>query len=166
MDTRLLDEDGIMQLCFVTDDVERAAKWFSELTGKPIPPEGKAAEPDEAQATYLGRPATVGCRIIMFKFGNIDFEFLEPGPEKSAWRDILEEKGPGFHHFAFRTRNMSKRRAFLEGHGHAMLQSGEFDGASGRYAYFDTRPELGALIELLEFNNDMEAQPAVAKAAP
>ena len=130
------------------------------------PPEGKAAEPDEAQATYLGKPAAVGCRIIMFKFGNIDFEFLEPGPEKSAWRDILEEKGPGFHHFAFRTRNMSKRRAFLEGHGHAMLQSGEFDGASGRYAYFDTRPELGALIELLEFNNDMEAQPAVAKAAP
>ena len=104
MDKRLLDEDEIMQLCFVTDDLEKSAKWFSELTGKPIPPEGKAAEPGEAQAVYNGRPAAVGCRIIMFKFGNIDFEFLQPGPEKSAWRDILEQKGPGFHHFAFRTR--------------------------------------------------------------
>ncbi len=132
MDERLLDEDAIMQICFVTADVEKSARWFSELTGKPIPPEGKAAAPEEAQATYLGKPATVGCRIIMFKFGNIDFELLEPGPEKSAWRDILEEKGPGFHHFAFRTRNMSQRRAFLEAHGHAMLQSGEFDGSNGR----------------------------------
>jgi hypothetical protein len=105
MDRRLLDEDEIMQLCFVTDDVQKSAKWFSDLTGKPIPSEGKAAEPHEAQALYLGKPAAVGCRIIMFKFGNIDFEFLQPGPEKSAWRDVLEEKGPGFHHFAFRTRN-------------------------------------------------------------
>ena len=158
MDRRLLDEDEIMQLCFVTDDVQKSAKWFSDLTGKPIPSEGKAAEPHEAQALYLGKPAAVGCRIIMFKFGNIDFEFLQPGPEKSAWRDVLEEKGPGFHHFAFRTRNLTKRHAYLESKGHKLVQRGEFDGGSGRYAYYDTTAQLGALIELLEFDRDKEAQ--------
>ncbi|MGZ2427540.1 hypothetical protein ACVIRM_006564 [Rhizobium laguerreae] len=25
-----------------------------------------------------------------FTSGNIDVEFLQPGPEKSAWRDLLE----------------------------------------------------------------------------
>ncbi len=158
MDKRLLDEDEIMQLCFVTDDLERSAKWFSDLTGKPIPPQGKAADPERAQAIYRGQPAAVGCRIIMFKFGNIDFEFLQPGPEKSAWRDILEQKGPGFHHFAFRTRNLSKRNAYLEGKGHKLLQRGEFDGGEGRYAYYDVLPQLGAMIELLEFDKDKEAQ--------
>jgi catechol 2,3-dioxygenase-like lactoylglutathione lyase family enzyme len=158
MDKRLLDEDEIMQLCFVTDDVQKSARWFADLVGKEVPTEGKAADPDEARAIYNGKPATVGCRIIMFKFGNIDFEFLQPGPEKSAWRDILEQKGPGFHHLAFRTRNMTKRGQYLESKGHKLLQSGEFDGGHGRYAYFDTIQNLGAMIELLEFDRDKEPQ--------
>ena len=100
MDKRLLDEDEVMQICFVTDDVVKSAQWFSDLTGKPMPKEGRAAEPEEAKAIYNGKPADVGCRIMMFQFGNIDVEFLQPGPEKSAWRDLLEEKGPGCHQSA------------------------------------------------------------------
>ena len=159
MDKKLLDEDRVFQICFVTNDVKKSAKWFSDLTGKPIPPEGKAADPEEAQAIYHGKPADVGCRIILFEFGNIDVEFLQPGPEKSAWRDLLEEKGPGCHHIAFKTRNLTERHAFLEGMGHKLLQRGEFDGSNGRYAYYDTVPELGVMIELLEFDSDKEPQP-------
>ena len=94
MDDRLLDEDRVMQICFVTENLEASLDWFSELTGKPRPPIGKAAEPDEAQAVYKGSPARVGCTLAVYQFGNIDVEFLQPGPEKSAWRDLLEEKGP------------------------------------------------------------------------
>lgn len=158
MDKRLLDEDAVMQICFVTDDALKSAEWFSNLTGKPVPNEGYAADADEAKATYKGKPAEVGCKIRMFEFGNIDVEFLEPGPEKSAWRDLLEDKGPGCHHIAFKTRNMTKRAAYLENLGHKELQRGEFDGSHGRYAYFDTVKDLGVMIELLEFNSDMEAQ--------
>ncbi|MHA6297136.1 VOC family protein [Devosia sp. CAU 1758] len=159
MDKRLLDEDEVMQICFVTDDVVKSAQWFADLTGKPMPTEGRAAEPEEAKAIYRGKPADVGCRIMMFKFGNIDVEFLQPGPEKSAWRDLLEEKGPGCHHIAFRTRNLTKRDAYLESKGHPLLQRGEFDGSHGRYAYYDTVKDLGVMIELLEFDKDKEAQP-------
>jgi len=158
MDTRLLDEDAVMQICFVTDDVVKSAKWFSDLTGKPMPKEGRAASPEEAKAIYNGTPADVGCRIMMFEFGNIDVEFLEPGPEKSAWRDLLEQKGPGCHHIAFRTRNLTKRNKYLEDKGHRLLQRGEFDGSHGRYAYYDTVNDLGVMIELLEFDKDKEPQ--------
>jgi hypothetical protein len=158
MDKRLLDEDEVMQICFVTHDALKSAEWFAELTGKPLPPEGKAADPEEAQAIYDGKPASVGCRIRMFKFGNIDVEFLEPGPEKSAWRDLLEAKGPGCHHIAFRTRNLTRRHAYLEEKGHPLLQRGEFHGGHGRYAYYDTVPELGVMVELLEFDRDKEPQ--------
>ncbi|MCP4380027.1 MAG: lactoylglutathione lyase [Hyphomicrobiales bacterium] len=158
MDERLLDEDKVMQICFVTDDLEKSVRWFSELTGKPVPPTGKAAEPEEAQAIYHGHGAAVGCRLAMFAFGNIDVEFLEPGPEPSAWRDLLEEKGPGCHHIAFKTRNLEKRHAYLEGKGHPLLQRGEFDGGGGRYAYYDTVPDLGVMIELLEFDQDRVSQ--------
>ena len=159
MDKRLLDEDEVMQICFVTDDVVKSAQWFADLTGKPMPNEGRAADPHEAKAIYTGAPADVGCRIMMFKFGNIDVEFLQPGPEKSAWRDLLEQKGPGCHHIAFRTRNLTKRHDYLEAKGHKLLQRGEFDGSHGRYAYYDTVKDLGVMIELLEFDKDKEAQP-------
>ena len=158
MDTRLLDEDAVMQICFVTDDALKSAQWFADLTGKPLPAEGRAADPDQAQAVYNGKPAAVGCKIRMFAFGNIDVEFLEPGPEQSAWRDLLDAKGPGCHHIAFRTRNLTERHAYLESKGHALLQRGEFDGGHGRYAYYDTVKDLGVMVELLEFNKDMQPQ--------
>ncbi|MDE1995951.1 MAG: VOC family protein [Rhizobiaceae bacterium] len=160
MPEHLLDEDAIMQICFVTHDVQTSAKWFSDLTAKPVPPEGKAADPEEAKAVYNGKPASVGCRMIIFKFGNIDVEFIQPGPEKSAWRDLLEAKGPGCHHIAFKTRNLTERNRYLEDKGHGLLQRGEFTG--GRYAYYDTVPQLGVMLELLEFDNDRQPQAAGA----
>ena len=159
MDRRLLDEDAIMQICFVTDNLEKSLDWFADLTGKTPSHIGAAAGHDEARAVYHGKPAEVSCRLAMFKFGNIDVEFLQPGPEKSAWRDLLEAKGPGCHHIAFRTRNLTKRDAYLESKGHKLLQRGEFDGSHGRYAYYDTVKDLGVMVELLEFDKDKEGQP-------
>lgn len=158
MGENLLDEDKVMQICFVTHNLEQSAQWFADLVGKPVPPIGKAAPPDQAQATYHGKPASVSCRLVLFEFGNIDVEFLEPGPEPSAWRDLLEERGPGVHHIAFKTRNMTAKSAFLTERDHTLLQSGEFDGGGGRYAYFDTVDQLGTMIELLEFDRDKEPQ--------
>ena len=34
MDDRLLDEDAVSQICFVTDNLEDSLRWFSDLTGK------------------------------------------------------------------------------------------------------------------------------------
>jgi methylmalonyl-CoA/ethylmalonyl-CoA epimerase len=159
MDHRLLDEDHIAQLCFVTDDVQKSARWFSELTGKPVPDEIVSHNAATIPVTYHGKPATPTYRIIIFEFGNIAVEFVQPGPEKSAWRDVLETKGPGFHHFAINTRNMTKRGAYLEGQGLRLLQRGEFDDRSGSYAYYDASAQLGTMIELLESNDRREPQP-------
>lgn len=158
MSDRLLDEDKVMQICFVTDNLEKSIAWFSDLSGKTASPIGKAADPDEAEATYNGKPASVGCRLAMFVFANIDVEFLEPGPEPSAWRDLLEEKGPGCNHIAFKTRNLTARNAYLESKGHKQVQRGEFDGGGGRYAYYDTMADLGVMVELLEFDTDKAQQ--------
>ncbi|MEF2070066.1 VOC family protein [Consotaella aegiceratis] len=156
MDKRLLDEDVVMQLCFVTDDLERSVAWFADLTGKEPAHRGKSAAPEVAQATYQGKPATITFRLALFRFANIDLEFLEPGPEPSTWRDQLNEKGPGFHHFAFRTRDMGQRRDYLTAKGVPMIQHGEFEGQDGRYEYFDSTPQMGAIIELLEWDKDKE----------
>jgi methylmalonyl-CoA/ethylmalonyl-CoA epimerase len=158
MDRRLLDEDAIIQICFVTSQLEKTAAWLSDLIGMEPGPV-RTLRPDQDHAIYKGSHSKFGCRIQFFEFGNIQLELLEPGPEKSAWRDVLEEKGPGFHHFAFKTRNLTTRSAYLEAKGHSLIQCGNFDAGGGRYAYFDTMAQLGALTELLEFDEDMEQQP-------
>jgi len=159
-DGRLLDDRAVMQICFVTDDVNKTTAWFADLFGVAPGELRTSADAETAKARYKGEPAVVSCKTKIFSFDNIDIEILEPGPEKSAWRDVLEEKGPCVHHIAIRTRNMTKRSAYLEGNGQAKLQSGEFNGGGGgRYAYFDASAKLGTLIELLEFDNDKEPQP-------
>jgi len=152
------DGEELLQICFVTHKLEESAAWFSQLTGLPLPPVSYAADPDKAQAVYRGGPTRIGCRIMMFHFAHIDLEFIEPGPEPSAWRDLLESRGPGFHHLAFKTRNLTRDTAALEAAGHPMLQRGEFQSGTGRYAYFDTEGALGGLIELLEFDRDKQPQ--------
>ena len=47
---------------------------------------------------------------------------------------------------------MKEKIASFEKGGYPLLQKGEFAG--GRYAYFDTEKQLGALIELLEFDKE------------
>lgn len=151
-------ENAIMQICFVTENIEQSAAWFADLTGAPVPEVIEAGRSEAAQTVYMDRPHTAGCKLAFFRLDNLDIEFLEPGPEKSAWRDLLEERGPGCHHIAFRSRNLSKQTDYLEAKGHKMIQKGEFDGGGGRYAYFDTAKKLGVLFELLEMDSDREPQ--------
>jgi hypothetical protein len=156
LDNSLLSDGGIIQMCFVTDDLDRTADWLGSLLNVPAGPV-RTIHPDP-HALYKGQNAAFTCRIRFIELGAMSIEIIEPGPEKSAWRDVLDERGPGFHHMGIKTRNLTKQRAYLEGRGHELIQIGGFDAGGGRYAYFNTMPQLGALIELLEWDDDMEPQ--------
>ena len=156
MHNSILADGGIIQMCFVTDDLDRTANWLGELLKVPAGPV-RTLRP-EPNALYKGQGGAFTCRIRFIELGAMAIEIIEPGPEKSAWRDVLEARGPGFHHMGIKTRNLTEQRAYLEGRGHELIQIGGFDAGGGRYAYFNTMPQLGALIELLEFDDDTEPQ--------
>lgn len=157
MAAKLAEDDKVLQICFVTPDLEQTAEWFSGLTGKQIPPINQTPE-GGAPATYQGERIKTGFRQMLFDFGNIAVEFIQPGTEPGTWRDFLDEKGPSVHHIAFKTRNIQRDTAFLADNGHSTIQLGEFEGGGGRYGYYDTIRELGCLVELLEFDSDRESQ--------
>ena len=166
MDKRLLDEDEVMQICFVTDDVEKSAQWFAELTGKPMPEEGKAAEPDEAQAIYHGKPAAVGCKIRMFAFGNIDVEFLRARPRKERLARPAGGEGPRLPpHRLPHPQPDQARTPTSRARATSCCSAASSTAAHGRYAYYDTVPDLGVMVELLEFDKDKEPQGQPARAA-
>lgn len=149
------DDQVIFQVAFVTDDIEKTKKWFAEMFSMKVPETIVTAPRAESQTEYNGAPSESRCKLAFFEFGNVTVELLEPDEKPSCWREVLERKGPGFHHFAFKIKGMKEKIAAFEKDGYPLLQRGEFTG--GRYAYMDTEKGYGALLELLEFDKELAA---------
>jgi methylmalonyl-CoA/ethylmalonyl-CoA epimerase len=149
------DDQVIFQVAFVTDDIEKTKRWFADMFSMKVPETIMTAPRSESQTEVKGAPSDARCKLAFFEFGNVTVELIEPDEKPSCWRDILERKGPGFHHFAFKIKGMRDKIAAFEKEGYPLVQRGEFTG--GRYAYLDTEKQFGALIELLEFDKELAA---------
>jgi catechol 2,3-dioxygenase-like lactoylglutathione lyase family enzyme len=156
MDAPFVDEKSVFQVCFVTRDIEKTKTWLAGLLGMDVPTTIVSGARAEAETEYLGAPSDARCKLAFFALDNTTIELIEPDEHPSCWRDFLDRNGPGCHHVAFRVGGMKQKIATFAAGGHRLLQKGEFTG--GRYAYVDTEPELGILVELLEF--DRPAPPA------
>jgi methylmalonyl-CoA/ethylmalonyl-CoA epimerase len=144
------DDKVVFQVAFVTDDIEKTANWMAGFFDMPVPEISMSGPRSEAETEYMGDPSEARCKLAFFEFGNVTLELVGPDENPSCWRDFLDKDGPGCHHIAFKVNGMKKKIAGFEQGGYPLLQKGEFTG--GRYAYVDTEPQLGILIELLEFD--------------
>lgn len=150
MSERYVDDRSVFQICFVTADIEKTKTWLAGLLGMPVPETIVTGPREEAETEYLGQPSEARCKLAFFDMANTTIELVEPDEHPSCWRDFLDRNGPGCHHIAFKVGGMKKKIAAFEQGGYPLLQKGEFEG--GRYAYVDTEPQLGVLVELLEFD--------------
>ena len=145
-----VDEKSVFQICFVTADMDKTKSWLAGLLDMPVPDTHVTGPRSETDAEYLGEPMDAGCKLAFFEMGNTTIELIEPDAHPSCWRDFLDRNGPGCHHIAFKVGGMKQKIATFEKGGYPLLQKGEFTG--GRYAYVNTEPQLGILVELLEFD--------------
>jgi hypothetical protein len=143
-----LGTDKVVQIGIVVADVEATALAWSRLLGQPMPEIRITDEYDFAGTEYGGAPTLARARMAFFNVGQLDIELLEPLGEPSTWNDQLQQHGSSLHHLAFDIAGMGAKRAYLNAEGFRLIQRGEFVG--GRYAYFDTQAQLGAILELLE----------------
>ncbi|MFV0253491.1 MAG: VOC family protein [Beutenbergiaceae bacterium] len=152
MKTPIRDTESVMamQVCFVTDDIERTLAFFGDIIGKPTPEIGKEPPVELARPRYLGEDTNIGFRQAAFTWRNTIIEFIEPDQTPSAWRDWLDRHGPSVHHLGFTVPDMDAASESLTEAGVPTLQDGHFPG--GRYAYTDSEKQLGTLIELLEID--------------
>ena len=135
--------------CCAGQDIHDA-RLAAEMLGIPVP-ELKSTPPVEiAKPRYNGELAVLGCRQINMRWGGIGIEFIEPDENPSTWRDFLERRGPGIHHIGFRVSDMAAKNEEFHAEGYPTIQEGSFHG--GCYAYNNTEPDLGILIELLQFD--------------
>ncbi|WP_295815669.1 VOC family protein [uncultured Deinococcus sp.] len=147
---RGLGSDELMQVGVVVADVHAAVRAYREVLGLPEPAWVEIRPDDDPHATYRGRPLTADAQLAIFQLGQVQLEVFQPGARDSAWRQFLDDHGPGAHHIAFRVPDTARVTDHLARHGTEVLQQGSSSDGRWRYTYYPTERDLGVVLEVLE----------------
>lgn len=148
MDKQVLDTNVICQIGIVVRDIERTAKAYADIFGMDMPQIRITDTVEITHINFRGAPTQARAKLAFFQMGSVSLELIEPVGEPSTWQEFLDEHGEGAHHIAFRIRGMDEVLAYLDGKDISAIQRGDYTG--GRYAYVDSAPVLGVMLELLE----------------
>jgi len=99
-------------------------------------------------STYRGKPGGFKYRVAYAQFGAIQLEFIQPLEGRTVYEEFLKTRGEGIHHFGIMIDRMEEKLAAMKRVGIEVLQSGQRPGR--KYAYMDTEPSIGIMIELRE----------------
>jgi catechol 2,3-dioxygenase-like lactoylglutathione lyase family enzyme len=160
----LLDPLQVLQIAFVTDDLDAAMRRYSEGYG--ITPwsvyEISSATVRELKK-YDGR-TDFAYKAAMCHIRTLEWELVEPLDERSIYAEALRNRGPSLHHVAFEVPDFTAALRALEERGKRILQSGNWSGK--RFAHIDTFAELGYATELFEETPELEAPVPIYRFPP
>jgi hypothetical protein len=99
---------------------------------------------------YRGTPATALCDIALGFAGHMQIELICPNDEHpSVYKEHIERRGYGFHHFGVASTNMEEDINRLTATGYELAFTASVPTGS-QVAYFDTGGALPGMIELIE----------------
>ena len=147
-----LPEGSVTQTAYVVRDIERHAAEWTRLTG--AGPWFTLA-PELANMVYRGHSTQAKYRLAMAFVGATMLELIQPlDEEPSIFREILDERGEGFHHVAPRMTGLSGPRfdarcRELEHQGLTVALTNDVVGM-GRAAFYDAKDSIGGFVEVFE----------------
>ncbi|HWA25039.1 MAG TPA: VOC family protein [Lacunisphaera sp.] len=139
----------VCQIAVVVRDIEQSARAYAEFFGLPVPPIITTEPGLKVNQTYRGQPSDARCKLAFFQLDNTEIELTQPLGGPSSWQDILDEKGECIHHIAFQVTGTAEKTRLLQARGISLLHQGG-DPKTGQFSYFDTREQLGLIVETLE----------------
>ncbi len=146
---RLPTDRTIFQNAWVVDDVEAAAtRWAAELG---VGPFFVTEYTDQfSNITYRGQPSELSMVVALAQAGPVQVELIQPTTSQPcAYRDSVQPGTVGFHHMCVWTHDIEADTAYLNGLGYETANAG--NASSVRFAYYDTRPLLGCMLEVVEY---------------
>jgi catechol 2,3-dioxygenase-like lactoylglutathione lyase family enzyme len=139
----------ITQVGIIVRDIEASVERYSRIFGVEKPPIVITDGSEKARTKFAGEPTEARAKLAFFKMGQVQIELIEPIGGPSSWEHFLEEKGEGVHHIAFVTNDTNRLVNALGQEGIEAVQQGHFQG--GMYTYLDSVPELGVMLNVLQF---------------
>jgi len=156
----------ILQTSFVVKDVYESAQAFLDLYE--IGPWFVFEHYPMPQLQYRDSPTTMDFTIAAAFSGAMMFELIQQNDDRpSAYKDVVDARGYGFHHLAIPSYDYDKDLARYRKLGFAIANEGTApaDHGGGRAAYVDTTARLPGMIELMEIVPELTAALSELEAA-
>ena len=138
-------------------------KWVNELGVGPFFITDYTPDRFE-EITYRGAPADLHMRVGIAQAGPVQIELIEPVSEVCAYRDSVPRGTMGFHHMCVWTLDFEADHRYMASLGYPAANTGKVGPID--FAYFDTRPLMGCMLEVVTKNDATVARFAeIAEAA-
>ncbi len=139
----------LFQVGIVVRDLKESMKTYGTLLGISDWTEVEVNSSTIAIMTYHGKPVDHSFKAAFTMLGDLMIELLEPLEGPGIYRDFLNEKGEGIHHLGHaRVDDLDAAVQALEEAGFPCIETGGDDEGFHTWAYVDTTPALGYIIEL------------------
>ncbi|MCW8384132.1 VOC family protein [Streptomyces justiciae] len=147
--------DGLIQMAFVVEDLDAATARFSESFG--VGPWTVLRDFAGEDPRYRGEPTQARAHVALGFGGHMQYELIQPADElPSVHRDVIVERGYGFHHFGCATTAFDAAVEAMRRKGYEAVFTASV-GPDSRVAYFDTRDVLPGMTELIEASPGLDA---------
>ena len=136
----------VFQNAWVVPNVEQACLAWVEQMG--IGPFFVTEYRDAFDSvTYRGEAARLDMIVALAQAGNVQVELIQPLVEQCAYRDSVPAGQMGFHHMCVWTHDIDADTEYFKSLGYAAANHGKVGGVD--FAYYDTRPLLGCMLEVV-----------------
>ncbi len=158
------DFSHIIQIGVVVPDVDAAAEQLNRLLG--WVPAQELETMHIPGRFYRGKPEDFACRMLFYRFSNIELEMIQPLQGNSCWSDFLTSAGRGIHHLLFDLVSSDESIAELSQRGIEIEQRGRAlpYGENVFWAYVCSADPLGFTMELTnrrEYPKDQPSQSTI-----
>ena len=152
------------QVAWVVRDIAAAEKFFLETMGitRFLHMDNLAAK--DTEGTYLRKPGNWVCNLYLAYAGDTQVELIQPVSGASMYQESLDQRGDAVQHVAYWLDDSDYAAAaeHLESSGYPEIQG--FKLPLARVGYFDTRPAIGVVTEIVgatdeghEFRRNLKA---------
>jgi methylmalonyl-CoA/ethylmalonyl-CoA epimerase len=135
----------IEQVGIVVKNREKAMQTLTSIWG--IGP-FRLLDCDLPDGVVRGKKTHCKAKLAFAQAGPIEIELIEPEEGESTWGEFLRDRGEVVHHVGTWITDMDKEIADCREKGVGVLQYG--DDKDAKFAYLDTEPTVGVIIELLQ----------------
>ena len=142
----------LFQIAFIVGDLEAALERYSAMLGASPWRCWTLHSENHIGEEYMGGPTDYVTRLALTSGEEIQLELIQPVKGPSIHEDWLNAHGEGFHHLGYIVDSVADTIAEMAKAGYPVMQgcTGFGETGDGVYAYFDTRRELGTIVEALE----------------
>jgi len=153
----------IFQNAWVVDDVEAAClRWVDQLgVGPFFVTEYRNLFTD---VRYRGEPAALDMIVALAQAGPVQIELIQPLVDRCAYRDSVPAGTTALHHLCVWTHDIEADSAYFDALGYPTANRGR--AGDVEFAYYDTRPLLGCMLEVVTRKDSVvERFATIARAA-